>query len=130
MYGGHANAYNAYKSNSVNFASKEQLLLMLVDGAVKFSKIARQAIVDKDIKKAHENIVKTQDIFYELMVTLDVNKGGEWAKNLVSVYQFIIDRLVQANLKKDVQIMNEVIPLIEEVKDMWGQAYKVSKGAK
>lgn len=130
MYGGHANAYNAYKNNSVNFASKEQLLLMLVDGAVKFSKIARQAIVDKDIKKAHENIVKTQDIFYELMVTLDVNKGGEWAKNLVSVYQFIIDRLVQANLKKDVQIMNEVIPLIEEVKDMWGQAYKVSKGAK
>ncbi|WP_102400957.1 flagellar export chaperone FliS [Haloimpatiens massiliensis] len=130
MYGGHANAYNAYKNNSVNFASKEQLLLMLVDGAVKFSKIARQAIVDKDVKKAHENIVKTQDIFYELMVTLDVNKGGEWAKNLVSVYQFIIDSLVQANLKKDLQIMNEVIPLIEEVKDMWEQAYKVSKGAK
>ncbi|WP_035289842.1 flagellar export chaperone FliS [Clostridium sp. KNHs214] len=130
MYGGHANAYNAYKNNSVNFASKEQLLLMLVDGAVKFSKIARQAMVDKDIKKAHENIVKTQDIFYELMVTLDVNKGGEWAKNLMAVYQFIVDRLVQANLKKDVQIMNEVIPLIEEVKDMWDQAYKVSKGAK
>lgn len=130
MYGGNANAYNAYKSNSVNFASKEQLLLMLVDGAVKFSKIARQAIVDKDIKKAHENIVKTQNIFYELIVTLDVNKGGEWAKNLVSVYQFIVDRLVQANIKKDVDIMNEVIPLIEDVKDMWEQAYKVSKGGK
>lgn len=130
MYGGHANAYNAYKNNSVNFASKEQLLLMLVDGAVKFSKIARQAMVDKDIKKAHENIVKTQDIFYELMVTLDVNKGGEWVKNLMAVYQFIVDRLVQANLKKDLQIMNEVIPLIEEVKDMWDQAYKISKGAK
>ncbi|WP_138202682.1 flagellar export chaperone FliS [Haloimpatiens lingqiaonensis] len=130
MYGGNANAYNAYKSNSVNFASKEQLLLMLVDGAVKFSKIARQAIVDKDIKKAHENIVKTQNIFYELIVTLDVNRGGEWAKNLVSVYQFIVDRLVQANIKKDVDIMNEVIPLIEDVKDMWDQAYKVSKGAK
>ena len=48
-----ANAYNTYKNNSVNFASKDQLLLMLVDGAVKFSKIARQSILDKDIVKAH-----------------------------------------------------------------------------
>ena len=61
---------------AVTFGSKDQLLLMLVDGAVKFSKIGRQAILDKDIKKAHENIMKTQNIFYELMATLDVDKGG------------------------------------------------------
>ena len=76
-----ANAYNAYKTNSVNYASKDQLLLMLVEGAVKFAKIGRQAIIDKDVKKAHENIVKTQNIFYELMATLDVSKGGEWAQS-------------------------------------------------
>ncbi|MCM8710960.1 flagellar export chaperone FliS [Clostridium sp. SYSU_GA19001] len=125
-----SNAYNAYKNNSVNYASKEQLLLMLLDGAVKFSKIGRQAILDKNIAKAHENIIKTQNIFYELIASLDVNRGGEWAKSLVSIYDFIIRRLRDANIKKDIDIMNEIIPLIEEVKDTWNEAYKLSKGAK
>lgn len=125
-----SNAYNAYKSNSVNYASKDQLLLMLVEGAVKFAKIGRQAIADKDVKKAHENIMKTQNIFYELMATLDVTKGGEWAQTLMSVYDFIARRLTDANIKKDLAIMNEIIPLIEDVKDTWEQAYKLSKGMK
>ena len=124
------NAFNTYKNNSVNFASKDQLLLMLVDGAAKFCKIGRQAILDKDVKKAHENIVKTQNIFYELMVTLDVSKGGEWAESLMKVYDFIVRRLTDANIKKSVEIMNEIIPLIEDVRDTWNEAYKVSKGGK
>ena len=113
------NPYAVYKNNSVNFASKEQLLLMLVDGAVKFAKVGRQAIVDKKVALAHENIVKTQDIFYELMATLDVQKGGDWARKLMSVYEFIVRSLVEANMKKDVTIMDQVIPLIEEVRDTW-----------
>ena len=125
-----ANAYNAYKNNSVNHSSREQLLVMLLDGAVNFSKIAGQAVADKDVPKAHENIVKTENIFYELMSTLDVERGGEWAKNLMSVYEFIVFRLTQANLKKDVEIMNEVIPLIEDIRDTWSEAYKISKGIK
>ena len=122
-----ANAYNTYKTNSVNYASKDQLLLMLVDGAVKFAKIGKKAIIDKDIKKAHENIVKTQKIFYELMASLDVSKAGDWGQSLMSVYDFIVRRLTDANIKKDVKIMDEVIPLIENVQDTWRQAYKVSK---
>lgn len=99
---------------------------MLLDGAVKFSKIGRQAIVDKDIKKAHENIKKTQDIFYELISTLDLGAAGEWGSQMVSIYNFIINKLVQANLKKDVQAMDDVIPLIEGVKETWNDAYKIS----
>jgi flagellar secretion chaperone FliS len=129
MYSGN-NAYNVYKNNSINYASKEQLLLMLVDGAVKFAKIGRQAIIDKDIKKSHENIIKTENIFYELMSTLDVQKGGDWANSLIQLYDFIIRKLTEANIKKDVKIMDQVIPLIETVRDMWDQAYKISKGAK
>ena len=130
MYAQGSSAYNTYKNNSVNFASREQLLLMLVEGAVKFSKIGRQAIVDKNIPKAHENIVKTQNIFNELMVTLDVQKGGEWAKSLFSVYDFIVRRLTDANIKKDVEIMDEVIGLIEDVRDTWSEAFKISKASK
>ena len=121
------NGYNAYKKNSVNFASKEQLLLMLVEGAVKFAKIGRQAIVDKDIKKAHDNIVKTQNIYYELMATIDVEAAGEWGESLFKVYDFIVRRLVDANIKKDITIMDEVIPLIEDIKMTWEEAYKVAK---
>lgn len=122
-----ANAYSTYKSNSVNYASKDQLLLMLVDGAVKFIKIGRQAMIDKDIKKAHENIIKTQNIFYELMATLDVSKAGDWGQSLMGVYDFIVRRLIDANMKKDIVIMDEVIPLIENVKDTWEEAYKISR---
>lgn len=125
-----SNAYNAYKQNSVNYASKDQLLLMLVDGAVKYAKIGRQAIIDKDISKAHSSIVRTQDIFYELMVTLDVKQAGEWAQQMMSIYQFIVERLGQANIKKNVEIIDEIIPLIEEVRDTWYEADKVAKGMK
>lgn len=120
--------YNVYKNNSVNYASKEQLLLMLVDGAVKFAKIARQAMADKDIKKAHENVVKTEDIFIELMATLDTS-AGKWAENMFAVYRFINEKLFEANMKKDVAIMEEVLPLIEDVRNIWYEAEeKVRKG--
>ena len=127
MANGYGNAYSVYKNNSVNYASKEQLLLMLVDGAVKFCKIARQAIVDKDIPKVHNNIIRTQDIFYELMTSLDVKAAGEWGQQLMSIYDFIVRRLTDANIKKDLKIIDEVIPLIEEIRDMWYEVEKLSK---
>lgn len=120
------NALNAYKNNSVNYASKEQLLLMLVDGAVRFSKIAREALVNKDIKKSHENLVKVQDIFTELMISLDQN-AGEWAKQIYQVYEFIRTRLVEINLKKDIKAMDDLIPVIESVRDTWHEAYEIAK---
>ncbi len=127
MYGN--NAFNVYKNNSVNYASKEQLLLMLVDGAVKFSKIARDGLSEKNISKSHENLVKVQDIFTELMVTLDQNTG-DWAKEIYRVYDFIKTRLFEINLKKDLAMMDELMPVIESVRDTWHEAYEVSKKMK
>ena len=74
-----SNPYNAYKQNSVKMASKQQLLLMLVDGAVKYTKIARLAIEKKDITRAHNELVRVQDIFTELMVTLASPRPTELA---------------------------------------------------
>ena len=123
-----ANAYNTYKNNSINFASKEQLLLMLLDGSVKFAKKARQALLDKDVKESHKYLVKTQDIFYELMTSLDIKNAGNWGESLMALYNFIVRRLAEANIKKDVEILDEVMPFIEQVRDMWSEAYKVAKG--
>ena len=119
----YSSGYNAYKANSVNFASKEQLLLMLVDGAVKFAKIGRQAIADKDIQKAHNNIIKTEDIFTELRATLDTS-AGQWAEDMFEIYGFINQKLFEANIKKSVEIMDEILPLIEEIRDIWYEAEK------
>ncbi len=122
----YSNGYNVYKNNSVNYASKDQLLLMVVDGAVKFSKMAEIALVEKKPAKAHENIMKTEDLIVELMATLD--KGaGDWAVQLYKVYQFIHDKLIEANLKKDVNILREVLPLIEDIRNLWYETYEMAK---
>lgn len=123
------NALNAYKNNSVNYASKEQLLLMLVDGAVRFSKVAKEALEEKNIQKSHENLVKVQNIFTELMVTLD-RSAGEWAVQTYNIYDFIKTRLFEVNLKKDVKMMEELMPVIESVRDTWHEAYEISKRMK
>jgi flagellar secretion chaperone FliS len=64
------------------------------------------------------------------MASLDISKAGKWGKSLMSVYDFIVRRLIDANMKKDAKIMDEVIPLIENVKDTWNEAYKISKTKK
>lgn len=122
----YSNGYNVYKSNSVNYASKEQLLLMLVEGAVKFSKIARQAMADKDVKRAHDALIRTQDIFSELMVSLDTTVG-EWAAQLFRVYAFIKEKLIEVNLTKNIEILDEIIPLIEDINETWKEAYNRAK---
>ena len=122
----YSNGYNIYKSNSVNYASKDQLLIMLVDGAVNFSKRALKAFEDQNIIEIHNNLVKVQDIFTELMVTIDRN-AGEWAENMYKIYDFIKQKLFEANIKKDVKCLEEVMPLIGEVRAIWKEAYKVSK---
>ena len=125
MYNG--NPYNTYKQNTVKMASKEQLLLMLVDSAVKSTKIARLAIEKKDIERAHTELVRVQDIFTELMVTLD-RDAGQTYEDLFRVYEYIKSGLVQANIKKDVAIIDEVLPLIENVRDTWHELSKKAKG--
>ena len=121
-----SNGYNVYKNNSVNYASKEQLLLMLVEGAVKFCKIARQAIVDKDLKKTHDALIRTQDIFSELIVSLDTSVG-EWAVQLSRVYAFIKEKLIEANMTKSLEIIDEILPLVEDINETWKEAYKRAK---
>ena len=112
-----SNPYNIYKQNSVNMASSQQLLLMLLDGAVKYTKIARMAISNKDIARAHKELVRVQDIFLELMITMD--KNTKYMEDLYNIYDFIKNELAKANIKKDITIIDNTLPLIEEIRDMW-----------
>ena len=123
-----ANPYNIYKQNSVNMASSQQLLLMLLDGAVKYTKIARMAILNKDIPRAHKELVRVQGIFLELMITMD--KNTKYMEDLYNIYDFIKNELVKANIKKDITIIDNTLPLIEEIRDMWYEVDKKIKSGK
>ncbi|WP_044035523.1 flagellar export chaperone FliS [Candidatus Arthromitus sp. SFB-rat-Yit] len=124
------NARDTYKNSSINNVSKEKLLIMLVEGGVKFCKIAKLAFKTNNLKEIHTNLIKAQDIFYELMITLDTEKGGVWAENLKSIYAFIIDRLSKCNIEKNEAILDEVFPVVQEVNDMWQEVYKKVSSSK
>lgn len=123
------NPYNAYKQNSINLASKEQLLLMLVDATVRCTKLAKIAIQNKDIQTSHKELTRVQDIYTEMMATLDMS-GGDFTNDLYNIYSFIKERLSMANIKKDTQIIDEVLPLIEEIRDMWHEVNRVNSSNK
>ncbi len=124
-----SNPYNAYKKNSINtISSQEQLLLMLVDGAVKYTKIARLALIEKNIPRSHKELVRVQDIFLELMITMDRN--NKHMEDLYDVYDFIKSELARANINKDVKIIEDILPVIEEIRDMWYEVDRKIKSGK
>lgn len=124
MYAG-TNAYtsagNAYKSNEVLTAPKKKLVVMLYDGAIKNLKLAKLAIADKNIEKTNNAIIKAQNILAEFMSTLNFEDGGEIAKGLMNLYQYMYDRTIRANIDKDPGILDEVIGMLEELRDTWSR---------
>jgi len=116
-----SNPYQKYQQNQVETASPVKLLLMLYNGALRFIKGAREGIREKDMEKANHNIVKAQDIVVELMTSLDMEQG-EISKNLYSLYDYANSRLLQANIKKDENILSEAENILQELRDTWQEA--------
>lgn len=119
------NAAMAYKNNSIQTASPAELTLMLYEGAIKFSNIAIMAIENGDIQKAHDNIVKTENIIMEFRATLD-HKYPVW-EDFDRVYDYIYRRLVEANMKKDKEILEEALGYIREMRDTWKEVMKANR---
>jgi len=117
------NPYQMYQQQSVMTASQEDLLIMLYNGCIRFIKQGMQAIDDKDVPRAHTNIVKAQDIIVEFISTLDMRY--DVAKSLMPLYDYIYRRLVEANVGKDTGILKEVLGLVTELRDTWVEAAKL-----
>ena len=113
-----------YQKNAVQTASPAKLTLMLYDGAVKFANLALDAINDGDIEKAHNNIVKVQNIIVEFRTTLDMKYPV--AKDFDVVYDYIYRRLVEANMKKDPVILEEALKYIKEMRDTWKEVMRLN----
>lgn len=115
-----------YLVQQIQTASREQLLLMLYDGAIRFLKLARKALDTKDYETSHNNLLKSQKILTELMSSLDMNVGGEVARNLMNLYEYLYYRLVQANLKRDPEMVDEVIGHLTDLRKTWDEAIKIA----
>lgn len=109
--------YGAYANNKIMTASPAELTLMLYDGAIKFCNIAIVGIEQKDIEKAHTNIVKVQRIIEEFQATL--NPKYEVSKDFDNVYAYLLQRLLEANIKKDKEILEEVLKHLRTMRDTW-----------
>jgi len=119
------NAYNQYKENSIFTASPEELTLMLYNGLVKFIMRGMDSIEKKNIQEANNNIIKAQNIVSEFMNTLDMKY--EISSSLYSIYDYMLRRLVEANVSKDRDILEEVLGFAKVLRDTWEQAMKISK---
>lgn len=119
------NPYQQYKNNSVLTASPGEITLMLYNGAIKFCNQAAEAIEHNDVQGKHNYLIRAQDIIEELDVTLD-NKYPI-AKEMKLLYEYIKRLLIEVNITKDLEKLNEATELIREFRDAWQEAIKVKK---
>ncbi len=111
------NGYAAYANNKIMTASPAELTLMLYEGAIKFCNIAIVACERKEIEKAHINIRKTDRIIEEFQITL--NRKYKVAEDFDNVYKYIRQRLLEANIAKDPEILEEVLEHLRTMRDTW-----------
>lgn len=118
------NPYAAYQNSKIMTASPAELILMLYDGAIKFSNIAVAAIEKNDIEKAHNNIIKTERIILEFRASLDPKYPV--SKDFDVVYEYLIRRLHEANIKKDAEIMEEILKHLRTMRDTWKEVMRLN----
>lgn len=119
------NAAAAYQNNKIKTASPAELTLMLYEGAIKFCNIAITSIEEQDVSKANLNIIKAEKIIIELRSTL--NFKYPVAKEFDNVYDYVYGRLITANIRKDKDILEEVLEHLRGMRDTWKEVVKLSK---
>ena len=118
-YGG--NYQNAYKKASVNTLDQTKLIIMLYDGAIKNASFAVEHMKSGQIEKVHDCLIKTKNIVTELMATLNMDRGGDIANNLQSLYSYMFSQLIEANMNKKTEPVVVVIDLLKELRAAWTQ---------
>ena len=111
----------SYHTNDISTSSQGQLILMLYDGALQAVNQAIQCMDRKEITEQGRSILKAQDIINELSSALDIKQGGEVAKTLEQLYQFVLNQLIQANITSDPMYLESIIKVLTPLRDAWSQ---------
>lgn len=118
------NAAQAYRGTKVQTANPAELTLMLYEASIKFCNIALIGLEKDDIIKVNKNCKKAQKIIVELRSTLDFTYPV--AKDFDLIYDYIYRRLIDANVKKDKEILEEALNYIRDMRDVWKQVMKAN----
>ncbi|MDE0583212.1 flagellar export chaperone FliS [Planococcus sp. A6] len=119
------NPYQTYQQNSVMTASSEELTLMLYNGCLKFIKLAKRAMLDKQFEEKNKNLLKAQAIIQELRSTL--NPDIALSKELEQLYEYQNNSLMEANMKNDAAALDAVLADVTELRNTWKQAMALAK---
>ncbi|WP_420842486.1 flagellar export chaperone FliS [Halalkalibacter alkaliphilus] len=119
------NMQNAYKQNAMNTASPGELTLMLYNGCLKFIKQAKQAMEASNIEQRNTSITKAQNIIRELMVTLKTD--SEVGQNMMRMYDFILNQLIDANVKNDPQALENAEEMVTEFRNTWKEVIQIDR---
>jgi flagellar protein FliS len=113
-------------NNNTQNVSEQNInnLLMLLDGALRYTQSAKRGIELNDAKMRNENISKAISIFTQLDAALDKNVGGEIAENLSGLYKFLMNQLTQANIQEDATLLNDAEKVLTDIKDAFEGAAK------
>lgn len=122
------NAYAQYNNSKVLSASPGELTLLLYDGMIRFCNLAEVAVEKKDISKAHTNIMKMQRIIDYLRQTLDMNYPV--AEDFERMYIYLSQRMVEANMKKDLEILQEINGHLHAIRDNWKEVMRINREQK
>ena len=115
-------AQENYQATQISTATKEQLLLITYDIGIRSCQVAEEALEEKDYELSNKELVRAQNVIRELMVTLNVERGGEVAESLMRLYDFMHRQLVQANIDKDSSKITIVSNMLKELRQTWEEA--------
>ena len=116
-----------YQKTTVETASNEKILIMLYDGAIQFLNKAKIALNEKNWEQSHNNLMGAQRILEEFINTIDKEPNPELAQNLISLYEYFITRLVQANMKHQIEPIDEVLKFLKDLKATWEEAIAIAQ---
>jgi flagellar protein FliS len=125
------NGMQSYRRTNVITADPKKLVLMCYEGAIDSLKIGKQKLIEEDYEEKGRALAKAQDIINELLCSLDFEKGDAIARNLDSLYNYMLRRILHADVNKDISAIDEVIGMLNELRSAWEEIFcKQDRGTK
>ncbi|MBW1723330.1 MAG: flagellar export chaperone FliS [Deltaproteobacteria bacterium] len=116
---GYGRTLSQYRKTEIATAGKMNLVVMCYDKSIQFLKQAKESYQTGDYERKAKLLQKTLDIINELQSCLDFEKGGEIAKNLDAIYNYLTRRLIQGDVEKDLSAFEEAVRFLSELKEAW-----------
>ncbi|MCP4581755.1 MAG: flagellar export chaperone FliS [candidate division Zixibacteria bacterium] len=113
------NQVKTYQQMHISGLNQKELIVLLYSGALRFIEEGKELIAKKDVPQIHDRLNRARNIFIHLLSTLNLEAGGEFADKLSALYAYFIEKITMANTTKNVEDLNEIIPLIQEIKESW-----------